>query len=736
VKVKSIQLKNILSFGEQSQTITFDDINTIVGPNNSGKTNIFRIFSLVGELLKNDRLNTHPYHHNGDLSTDFYIKIDVKLNLEEIRLLSEYLTCSTLIKQINPGNGENSNSIDELYKILINQNKGLFDDLFIKLSIIIIGRGLETDSNNITFCLGNEKNDVFVLRDNIITSIDNPDLGGGYITLGQYLWGALKKEKPDKIDAFITGKTEIVPDVHLSITSLSKVFSQEEFGKRGHNVLSIEQFGLDAVEYKIGKVPELLLLRKYLEKRRSLRKGLSLFSLIGIIFNDALIRISDIRNRPHAFLPLSSFELSGSEFSLMTGEDLPLILFKLKNSSDPFSRRQYQQITDNFTKIFGSTVDLQIKRRIIEKEVKNEPVFYSNDIAQKIFTSKNIEELEKDSIIDEVNILIIKKDLVLPLELVAAGITESLLLLVALIGSKNKVVLLDEPALNLHPTFQRKLHNIIKETSSPNGNQIILITHSPYLVESSRLQSTWKITKQDNVTEILNLGSLKNEINCTFDEKIALDLKNTDTRSLLFSQGVVLVEGMSDKIVIEKVNRFLSSNDEDADLEINEWIILDINGKNNLSKYFYLCKRLGVPFMAVVDYDALMARNVTINPSIGRINTSQVFNSLYLNNFLSPDTIQSLLSYNQSTEYIKDRKGIDQLWYTSECYSELFIIAKKYNVFVFGSDLEGILQTPHTKTRNKPLRNFDVIQKLVIQNKIPIDFISMNGFLKEHMKKI
>ena len=68
MRVKNIQVRNFLSFGEEEQSLEFDSINTIVGPNNSGKTNVFRALSLVGELLKDINADTRPYHHNGDLN--------------------------------------------------------------------------------------------------------------------------------------------------------------------------------------------------------------------------------------------------------------------------------------------------------------------------------------------------------------------------------------------------------------------------------------------------------------------------------------------------------------------------------------------------------------------------------------------------------------------------------------------------------------------------------------------
>jgi AAA15 family ATPase/GTPase len=54
MRLKSIRIKNFLSFGSVPQELRFEDdsrISFIVGPNNSGKSNIFRTLGFVAEAI-------------------------------------------------------------------------------------------------------------------------------------------------------------------------------------------------------------------------------------------------------------------------------------------------------------------------------------------------------------------------------------------------------------------------------------------------------------------------------------------------------------------------------------------------------------------------------------------------------------------------------------------------------------------------------------------------------------
>ena len=87
--LKEITIQNLLSYNEK-QRILFSNNSIILGTNNSGKSNIFRIVTiLINELL----------HHNSNLYEQLtfskdgepYINIKLQFNDTEVNLLIDYL---------------------------------------------------------------------------------------------------------------------------------------------------------------------------------------------------------------------------------------------------------------------------------------------------------------------------------------------------------------------------------------------------------------------------------------------------------------------------------------------------------------------------------------------------------------------------------------------------------------------------------------------------------------------
>ena len=78
----------------------------------------------------------------------------------------------------------------------------------------------------------------------------------------------------------------------------------------------------------------------------------------------------------------------------------------------------------------------------------------------------------------------------------------------------NKIILLDEPDLNLHPELARKfintLNNIVEKYFVGNSLQLIISTHSPYIVTDVPRKSVFNlIDREDYLDEIGYLGSDK-----------------------------------------------------------------------------------------------------------------------------------------------------------------------------------------------------------------------------------
>ena len=61
----------------------------------------------------------------------------------------------------------------------------------------------------------------------------------------------------------------------------------------------------------------------------------------------------------------------------------------------------------------------------------------------------------------------------------------SKILYLALYNVKNKIILIDEPELSLHPIWQEKVLGIYKAFAKHNNNQIIIATHSPHIIGSA-----------------------------------------------------------------------------------------------------------------------------------------------------------------------------------------------------------------------------------------------------------
>jgi predicted ATP-dependent endonuclease of OLD family len=125
---------------------------------------------------------------------------------------------------------------------------------------------------------------------------------------------------------------------------------------------------------------------------------------------------------------------------------------------------------------------------------------------------------------------------------------------------KSAIILLDNPAAELHMDGQRDLLRIIENQFVKGNNQIFYVTHSPALVDLARLERARLVVKEDSHgTKIRpylygttdTLEPIRSAIGCSI------------SNSLFSGRKTILVEGMGDYYILNAMNRWLAKQGRD-----------------------------------------------------------------------------------------------------------------------------------------------------------------------------
>jgi hypothetical protein len=299
-------------------------------------------------------------------------------------------------------------------------------------------------------------------------------------------------------------------------------------------------------------------------------RSFSLAWVLRVLLTRGLNLLGDFRQPPKSEYPIAEV---GFDPSPADGSRLPLRLFRLKNG-DPAERARFFSTQELFTRLTGLEVDVTLA-------TSEGTTTQHGEQPSNVLISVVIGRQERD----------------LPVEFAGAGIWEALLLSATLSDSAGRVVLLDEPARNLHPTLQRRLLGEIRRSSG----QCIVTTHSPYLVsfdEVTDITNTIRFDLRDGATRTNRLvnGGAKN------DARLRKVLgESADARSLLFARGVILVEGGTELGALpEWFGKSATAGRHGApdSLNVN---IFSVDGDKGYGTFVRFLHGLGVPWVIVCD---------------------------------------------------------------------------------------------------------------------------------------
>lgn len=162
---------------------------------------------------------------------------------------------------------------------------------------------------------------------------------------------------------------------------------------------------------------------------------------------------------------------------------------------------------------------------------------------------------------------------------------------------KNCIILLDEPGIHLHPGGQKMLLTQIEELSK--YNQIIYTSHLPFMINRMFPKRILYVNKKEGKTQIIK--PKKEEI---FDDFLLSSILGYNLTSLSkWGEICVFVEGITDKILVEKIVLEKANRDKEIILNLNEFSLIQINGVNNLEEFVRVSQETKAKYVAFLDND-------------------------------------------------------------------------------------------------------------------------------------
>jgi predicted ATPase len=302
-------------------------------------------------------------------------------------------------------------------------------------------------------------------------------------------------------------------------------------------------------------------------------RTVSLATVLRVLFRRALVQTSDTR-----LLPSGGISWSSSELALTGGAEsrLPELLARLKNG-DPAARARYQRIRELFTE-FTQGRGCEVRLLQVQQPAQDGQAGTTAQVPA-IWVTVNASDGSAGL------------DPEVPIEFAGAGAWEALVLASVLGEPSASVVVLDEPAVALHPSLQRQLGAHL--LSAPA--QFLVITHSAELLPLGGATGI-KLVRLDrddkNATRAWPVDDA-----CRV--KMARKLAAKGNERLPFAWRAILCEGQDDVEAIMALAERMG-----IDLRRRNIAVADCGSRDNLPDYIWFCAELGLKYLTVMDADS------------------------------------------------------------------------------------------------------------------------------------
>ncbi len=267
-------------------------------------------------------------------------------------------------------------------------------------------------------------------------------------------------------------------------------------------------------------------------------------------------------------------ELKFTKQTLPFNNALGKILYPLVKRLDEAAFLQYHQIENDY------------------RSLQNYPGFYmrfQENLKKhfpKIFASHNALDINYDS--DG----LYEGDRRVTIDRLGSGFRRIFTMLLYIFHPSYQLVLIDEPETHLHPALQERL---LWAMQNSEAGQIIFTTHSPLFVTPMTLPQVLRTVKEKESTKAYGITH-EGLAHGFYDTQRLLQELNADNLEMFFADEVIMVEGMSDKLLLRGLIDHFYEGDKDIK-------VVQTHGKGNMSVYIDLLKMFQIPYRIIMDRD-------------------------------------------------------------------------------------------------------------------------------------
>ncbi|ACX72509.1 conserved hypothetical protein [Methanocaldococcus vulcanius M7] len=632
MKITSVKAKNLLSF--EDFEIEFGEGNVVIifGPNNVGKTNLFRILKLLKNII-NEKMTIQElelYLHDKqkksmsiEIGVEFdnldknlisrFLKVFFKLyapnlvktcnnmNINIIDVIIDYFSSGSYIWECSQLNCHKPHflvqlnnlerDIEEIKSYL--KEKGystMIPDLIDHSKIL-----QELDRNVEVISAINELKNIITSTINSI--IDAYEKGGRifFTTLIEGRNSAILIEKDKSYEEF---NTAIGENIEKYGGYFKRLKMEYVFLKLFIVLIALKKLTANNMTISLKKVVEYSKENPWddeiLEDLKYIAEffGYEITEMNDVSLNDILLKIYEnglifyedyLPNKGKVSIPdgmivdlLASIENS-TENSKMKSKILELF----KNST--VNSMQLGLLTDDWVSSYlfflKNNADIKLRKKFLKIKEMFEFMFNGGKLSFDVILDDN-----------KPDIVIYSEEIEVPLNMAGLGVKKILEILTLIYGYDSKVVLLDAPFIQLYQKYQKRFSKIFRDIKNIES-QTIIILHSLHFIDEKITSDIFRFYRPKKCTRYVHIGNTIKKL----EKEINTKILDRTTRKMLLSDAVILLSSaLRDLPLFDLADYF--------NIPMDEFNIEVVRPQNTLcfEKYYSLLQYTSIPYLIIV----------------------------------------------------------------------------------------------------------------------------------------